>query len=195
VGVATSVDSKPPPISAAFWRPVEARLLNASANIVQMTDGALECRQHTPVGVVAKYWVNHEEKEWTRPIYGGILADVCTKERREGLAGTQTLDPLWGKLEECIPRNGSARTPEQRELLDMYIRAGQWRRMLGVADTWSEWCKAAQGHAVQRIGEVVVSPRKDVLPEAVMDLDTIMDDLLPGELARLERLVRGNVPK
>ena len=42
MGVTHSDDTKPPPIGTEFWRPLAATLFSASANIIQMTDGALE---------------------------------------------------------------------------------------------------------------------------------------------------------
>ena len=98
-----------------------------------------------------------------------ILADVMTRETRPGLAGTQTCDSEWGRLEASLPRSASARTPRNRELLDMHIRAAQWRRMVNTSDAWVAWCAAAQRHSAQRVGEELVLPRETADEEDVTD--------------------------
>ena len=109
-------------------------------------------------GLLEKCSVCIEEREWTRP-ESAILADVVTRETRPGLAGTQTLDSEWGRLEECVPKSASARTPEARELMDMHIRAAQWRRMVGTSDGWAAWCVAARRHSAQLVGAQLVLPQ------------------------------------
>ena len=61
------------------------------------------------------------------------------------MAGTQFLDHEWGLLKRELPETGiSARTAEGRERAVLYIRAAQWRRLVGNAELWPAFCAAAQ---------------------------------------------------
>ena len=61
------------------------------------------------------------------------------------MAGTQFLDHEWRLLKRLLPETGiRARTVEDRARAELYIRAAQWRRMVGNEDFWPAFCAAAQ---------------------------------------------------
>ena len=79
-----------------------------------------------------------------------MLLNVLTQERGEGITATHFIDSEWGRLEDCIPRSISARTPEQREVMDEYIRAAQWLRMMSTGNRWERWCVAARDWVLEQ---------------------------------------------
>ena len=48
----------------------------------------------------------------------------------------QTIDHDWKLVKEQLPDNTSARTEEERTVLDEYIRAAQWRMQHSTRDFW-----------------------------------------------------------
>eukprot|EP00973_Karenia_brevis_P071218 9895405-Karenia_brevis.AAC.1 len=116
-----------------------------------MTDGAQTYREYDPPSgcFVEKFQVNHSDGEYTKPV--DMIRDVESRERMTVLAGTQTLDHEWSGLKAELPRSTSAKTQEQKEILDEYIRAAQWRRLVNTGDLWEAFCKAAQRHAQQQV--------------------------------------------
>jgi hypothetical protein len=107
-----------------------------------MTDGAMEYRS-SQVGVVEHHWVNHSARPRENARSVDMLLNVVTGARGAGVASTNLIDSEWGRVEEHIPRAISARTADNRVVMDEYIRAGQWRRMVSTGDRWEAFCKAA----------------------------------------------------
>ena len=92
-----------------------------------MTDSAKAYKEVDHPGIKEKFRVNHSEHEYSRSI--SVLRNTATGERRPGMAGTQFLDHEWGLLKRDKPLTGlSAKTEEQRQSFDLYVRAGQWRQ-------------------------------------------------------------------
>ena len=58
---------------------------------------------------------------------------------RAGLSGDQKCEGLFKCLAAYVPKAISFHHPVD---LELWIRVGQWRLMLGNADPWSQFCKA-----------------------------------------------------
>ena len=114
-----------------------------TANVVLMTDSAAAYKNVVRAGIVQKHRVNHSEHEYSRSV--DVLRDTATGERRPGMAGTQFLDHEWRLLKADLPVTGlSARTDEQRQRFEVYVRAAQWKRQVSTHDRWPAFCKAAE---------------------------------------------------
>ena len=145
VGVTSSRgEARVPPLDKERWEEVCKRLFKGGeTNGVLMTDSALAYRLVKPEGIVEHFFVNHSEHEYSRS--EEVLKDVVTNEKRAGMAGTQFLDHEWRLLKRELPETGvSARTAEGREKAALYIRAAQWRRMIGNEELWPAFCEAAE---------------------------------------------------
>ena len=147
--------SRVAPEEAAVWREVCDELFNDTTHAVLMTDSAGAFNTSHP-GIVEHYSVNHSEKEWTRP-EPAVLANVETGERQSGMAGTPLLDSTWGRLKGAIPRGLAVHTPADRALKMSYIRAAQWKLMLGSEDRWTAFCKAAKDWNAMKAGDFAKS--------------------------------------
>jgi hypothetical protein len=115
-------------------------------------------------GIVEKHTVNHSEKVWSRPCI--ITLNTFTGEKVASRAHSQTIDRNWGLVKEQLPRYRSARTEEERTVLDEHIRAAQWRMQHSTYDLWEAFCKIAGPFAQQTIGKLLVEPHYHALPEA-----------------------------
>ncbi|CAK0791686.1 unnamed protein product, partial [Prorocentrum cordatum] len=133
-------------------------------NLLLMTDGAgcYKCRcSDCVVRFEEHHSVNHSRKpkaEFSRPI-PAVVADVDTGHTRGSMAGTMTIDKEWDLLKEPLPRNLTARTVEDVDRTDGYVRSQQWRRLVGNDDRWSafldaarEWAKCADSRAKLKLG-------------------------------------------
>ena len=144
IGVTSSRgEPRVPPLDKERWEDAcKALFKEGKTNGVLMTDGALTYRLVKPAGIVEHFTVNHTEHEYSRS--EDIIKDVVTKERRAGMAGTQFLDHEWRLLKRQLPETGiNARTDEDRARAALYIRAAQWRRMIGNAEMWPAFAVAA----------------------------------------------------
>ncbi|CAK0871608.1 unnamed protein product, partial [Prorocentrum cordatum] len=118
-------------------------------NLLLMTDGAgcYKCRcSDCVVRFEEHHSVNHSRKpkaEFSRPI-PAVVADVDTGHTRGSMAGTMTIDKEWDLLKEPLPRNLTARTVEDVDRTDGYVRSQQWRRLVGNDDRWSAFLDAAR---------------------------------------------------
>lgn len=197
-----------PPLPMECWQRVCDELFDASTNAILCTDSCLTYKNYDPPSgaFVQKFQVNHSEHEYTRS--EEMIVDVETKKKVVQLAGTQTLDHEWSLLKAFLPRSSSCKTQDGRQVMDEYWRAAQWRRMVNTTDLWTAFCRAAQGHAQQQIGEHLLSPRvqeletKDI-EECTREAVAIQDDrrdsaedlldmvktLKVGELERLEQAI------
>ncbi|CAK0805234.1 unnamed protein product, partial [Prorocentrum cordatum] len=96
-------------------------------NLLLMTDGAgcYKCRcSDCVVRFEEHHSVNHSRKpkaEFSRPI-PAVVADVDTGHTRGSMAGTMTIDKEWDLLKEPLPRNLTARTVEDVDRTDGYVR-------------------------------------------------------------------------
>lgn len=141
-----------PPLSLDTWKGVIQQIFAPSTNAVLMTDSAQAYREvgGPEQGIVEKHAVNHSAHEFSRSI--SVLKDVQTGERRPGMAGTQFLDHEWRLLKADLPITGlSGRTEAQRERLDSYIRAAQWKRMVSTEDRWVAFCSAAEDWMMEQL--------------------------------------------
>jgi hypothetical protein len=86
------------------------------------------------VDVIEKHSVNHSLKEWSKPCT--ITLNVTTGETVPSRVHSQTIDHDWKLVKEQLPDNTSARTEEERTVLDEYIRAAQWRMQHSTRDFW-----------------------------------------------------------
>ncbi|CAK0857548.1 unnamed protein product, partial [Prorocentrum cordatum] len=133
-------------------------------NLLLMTDGAgcYKCRcSDCVVRFEEHHSANHSRKpkaEFSRPI-PAVVADVDTGHTRGSMAGTMTIDKEWDLLKEPLPRNLTARTVEDVDRTDGYVRSQQWRRLVGNDDRWSafldaarEWAKCADSRAKLKLG-------------------------------------------
>ena len=199
-----------PPLKESMWAEVCSQLFNADTRAILCTDSAWAYVNYNPPtgAFVQKFHVNHTDHEYTKSVEA--LTDVATKQTSVLLAGTQTLDHEWSLLKRDLPRNTSCKTDEGRATLDEYWRAAQWRRLVNTSDKWSSFCQAAQRHAQQTIGELVLSSQfqeleAEVEAEAIADVDapqelaspgaagnslvSMVADLNDGELASLEEAI------
>jgi hypothetical protein len=117
-------------------------------NLVCMTDGAMcyrcrceECRSR----FVEHHWVNHSRKphpELSRS--ENIIADVLTKETRNGKAGAQTIDHDWGLLKSKLPKNAGASNENRLARIERDLRAAQWLRFCSTHDRWPRFLAAVK---------------------------------------------------
>jgi ribosomal protein L32 len=144
VGITTSRgEPRMPPLKNDKWLAVCNQIFRDDTKAVLMTDSAGAYREVQHPGIVEKHKVNHSEHEYSRSV--DILRDISTGHRRPGMAGTQFLDHEWRLLKEDKPVTGlSARTEQNRQNFDLYVRAAQWKRMIATGDRWPEWCRAAE---------------------------------------------------
>ena len=153
MGITRSLDfgdgSPPPPLSAEVWDAAAAEAFEEGSNVVLMTDGAHEYRKAKP-GIVEHHWVNHSARPRENARAVDMLLNVQTGKRGAGVASTNFIDSEWGRLEEHIPRGIGARTEKQQQLMEEYIRAAQWRRMVSTGDAWEQWCAAANDWIEER---------------------------------------------
>ena len=108
------------------------------------------------------FWVNHSQKphaEFSRPV-PDVVANLETGATRDSMVGTMTIDPEWGFLKLCLPRNVSAKTDRERGRCDVLVRASQFRRMLSGEDRWPTFCKYAHEWIHQRHRSVDASKGK-----------------------------------
>ncbi|CAK0822379.1 unnamed protein product, partial [Prorocentrum cordatum] len=133
-------------------------------NLLLVTDGAgcYKCRcSDCVVRFEEHHSANHSRKpkaEFSRPI-PAVVADVDTGHTRGSMAGTMTIDKEWDLLKEPLPRNLTARTVEDVDRTDGFVRSQQWRRLVGNDDRWSafldaarEWAKCADSSAKLKLG-------------------------------------------
>ena len=101
---------------------------------VLMTDSACAYVDVVHPGIIEKHSVNHSFKEWSKPCT--ITLNVTTGETVPSRVHSQTIDHDWKLVKEQLPDNTSARTEEERTVLDEYIRAAQWRMQHSTRDFW-----------------------------------------------------------
>eukprot|EP00972_Heterocapsa_arctica_P106044 15620908-Heterocapsa_arctica.AAC.1 len=141
VGLTRSADrSRVPPLTNAIWKQVCDTIFEGDSNMILMTDGAGIYEQQHP-GILEHYAVNHQEKEWTRPVEP--IFNVETGERRCCLASTNFLDSTWQRIKSQIPGGLKATTAGGRKTKENYIRAAQWKMMVAGEDRWEAFCVAA----------------------------------------------------
>jgi hypothetical protein len=209
MGITKSLDfgdgSPPPPLSAKVWDAAAADAFQEGSNVVLMTDGAMEYRQEK-AGIVEHHWVNHSARPRENARAVDMLLNAQTGERGQGIASTNFIDSEWGRLEQHIPRAIGARTEEQRRVLEEYIRAAQWRRMVSTGSAWEQWCAAAaawiqeqqegQAKVLERLHPIAKSQKRmaPLAPALANDkkveedsLDGIVGALELGEVVLLER--------
>jgi hypothetical protein len=116
-----------PPLTQKSWRAALEEKFSVGTNAVLMTDSASAYREVPHPGIREKHAVNHSEHEYSRSV--DVLKDVDTKERRPGMAGTQTLDHEWRLLKGDLPETGFSSVPKIRAQVITFIR--------GSAPTWS----------------------------------------------------------
>lgn len=150
----------PPPLSDVQRDEVLAACFNEGSNACMHSDMArtyvAASQRQLPCGIVSWDLVNHGEHEYCRSTR--LLADVQTQDMRDGAAGTQTLDSTWRFMKRDIPDHCSVKTKESLQEFEEHIRGAQWRRMLSGQDLYAAFCRAAQSHGQQQIGEVVRTP-------------------------------------
>lgn len=141
-------EKRVPPLSSQMWRSCAKEILTSDANVILHTDGAQAYAAGLPPGVTEWFWVNHSEKEFARSI--DRLWNTDTGRRGPGMTGTMCIDRAWRTLKDQLPSGSlSARTSAGRHRFASHIRAAQWKRMLGTADRWHAFCKAAQDYAAK----------------------------------------------
>ena len=94
-------------------------------------------------GIIEHHWVNCSRApfENTRPVE--ITLNAITLEKGPAICSTNTIDSEWDRVVKSIPGRISGRTPQDRVLLDEYIRAAQWDRLVSTEDRWAQFCPAA----------------------------------------------------
>lgn len=196
-----------PPLSPAVWARVCDELFDSNTNAILCTDTAGAYVNYDPPSgaFVQKFQVNHTEHEYTRSVE--MVTDIERKTTEVHLAGTQTLDHEWSLLKDELPRNTTAKTDEGRAVMDEYWRAAQWRRMVNTDDKWTAFCKAAQKHGQQKIGQHLLMPQfheledaeekepnkllapQNLKEDAADSLINMVAQLSAGELKRLEEAI------
>ena len=150
----------PPPLSDEHRDEVLAACITPGANVCMHTDMArtyvAASKGSLPAGIASWDLVNHSEHEYTRSTR--LIADVVTGVMRDGICGTQTVDSTWKHMRRDLPDHCSVKTKESLQLFEEHIRAAQWRRMQSGHDLYAAFCRAAQQHGQQQIGEVVRTP-------------------------------------
>lgn len=145
-----------PPLTNEFWRWCCEQLFNEDTRAILMSDSAHAYASVVHPGIVQKFSVNHFLKEWSKPCT--ITANVLTGEQVASRVHSQTIDRCWAMVKAQLPRYRSAKTEEERAVLDEYIRAAQWRMQHSTYDLWEPFCKVAVAHAEQSLGEQTVEP-------------------------------------
>jgi hypothetical protein len=141
-------EKRVPPLSSNMWRSCAKEVFTPDANLILHTDGAQAYAAGLPPGVTEWFWVNHSMKEFARSI--DRLWNTDTGRRGPGMTGTMCIDRAWRSLKDQLPAGSlSARTSTSRDRFAAHIRAAQWKRMLGTADRWHAFCKAAQDYAAK----------------------------------------------
>ena len=87
---------------------------------------------------------NHDvaRSQWPREVPFAIQSEryavvkLTTGETVPSRVHSQTIDHDWKLVKEQLPDNTSARTEEERTVLDEYIRAAQWRMQHSTRDFW-----------------------------------------------------------
>ena len=138
VGLTRSAErSRVPPESLDVWMMVMNGIFEPGANLIQMSDTAAAFQQDHPA-LVEKFSVNHQEKEWTKPVRP--IWDVVTKERRACLASSNYLDSVWKYLKSGVPDGIKSTTAGSRKTKFNYVRAQQWRQIVQEEDRWEAFC-------------------------------------------------------
>ena len=75
-------------------------VFDEDSHVVDMSDGATGYRQ-VLAGIDYQFWVNHQEKEWTKPM--DVPFNLETGETRHTLISTNMIDGSWHKVKEQIP--------------------------------------------------------------------------------------------
>ena len=117
-----------PETTEAYHKFCQKAFSEGGQGLISMTDGApcYRCRcELCKKWFLEHYWVNHSRKpkgEFSRS--QDVIGDSITFERKDGMAGTMTIDGEWGRLKEHLPKNCSAKTEEGRAQLDIFIDKG-----------------------------------------------------------------------
>ena len=154
VGLTRSTDrSRVPPLKHHIWRMVANKIFDAGSYVINMTDGAT-CYSQQVTGVYEHFSVNHQLKEWTRPV--DATFNVETGEKHVTLASTNFKDSEWQKLNSQLPRGLSVKTKGEIRTKMNYVRSAQWRMMIRGEEPWAAFCQAAvawkQEHASEAAG-------------------------------------------
>jgi hypothetical protein len=206
----------PPESSELFHRFCDVAFGEGTGNLISMTDGChtYRCRcARCAQRFVQREWVNHSRKptpELSRSAQ--VIADVKTRALRPAMAGTMNIDGEWGFLKAKLPQNSSAKTEKSKKRLDREIRAAQWLRMCSTEDRWPRFCEAVRLWMAEHdkqppvqvdlpIGRSVCATAESSVPSSTTkkdsgqlgqdhELESIMAQLLPGELEKLEEACR-----
>lgn len=185
VGLTRSTDrSRVPPLKKYIWRMVANTIFDKDSHIVNMTDGACAYDQDV-VGVVERFSVNHQLKEWTRPV--NALANAETLERRATLASTNFLDSTWRKLKAQLPGGLSIRTQGGIKTKMHFVRSAQWRMLIRGQDPWAAFCTAAVAWKNDRHpAGAAAAEGDDLWRDGDEPVDGDADEILDGDLPLAE---------
>ena len=136
----------PPPLSDESRDEALGACFAEGSNVCMHTDSARTyvAASHGALaaGIVSWDLVNHSEYEYSRSTQ--LIADVRSHEKRDGYAGTQTLDSTWKHMQRDIPDHCSVKTQEGLQEYEEHVRCAQWRRMLSGQDLYAAFCRATQ---------------------------------------------------
>ena len=97
------------------------------------------------LGIVDAHSVSHQDRECTRSV--SVLHCIAARDQIPGMAGTQHIDQDWWCLKREMPERGlGGRAEADRNIFRTFIRAAQWRRIIGMVDRWQAFCLAVKRH-------------------------------------------------
>lgn len=141
-GVTKSTGHGPiPPATHDKWKTKCDELFNKDSHVVLFSDGAA-CYEEEHEGIVEHHAVIHSNHEYTRPEM--VTVNVETGQKKSLLVGTQLLDCCWGRLKDDVPPGLAVNTEAGRATKTEYIRAAQWRIIIGTENPWEAFCAAAR---------------------------------------------------